>query len=100
MSICIYYMYIHFLMTTKVQKWGNSLAVRLPKELSKRLSLEAGNSVVLRNEGNRIIFEKAPTDKVLHTTADWKQYIIPMKKKKKENISENIDHILYGAPRR
>jgi len=34
-------------MSTKVQKWGNSLAVRLPRELVSRFGLEAGTSVTL-----------------------------------------------------
>ena len=32
-------------MTTKVQKWGNSLAVRLPKRLARGLSLREGSDV-------------------------------------------------------
>jgi antitoxin MazE len=30
---------------TKVQKWGNSLAVRLPKGAVRRLKLHAGHSI-------------------------------------------------------
>ena len=32
-------------MTTKVQKWGNSLAVRLPKELAGDFNFKIGSSV-------------------------------------------------------
>jgi antitoxin MazE len=42
---CIYKVYT-FPMTTKVQKWGNSLAMRLPKELAKNFNLKAGMSVI------------------------------------------------------
>ena len=32
-------------MTTKIQKWGNSLAMRLPKELANNFNLKAGSQV-------------------------------------------------------
>ena len=32
-------------MTTTIQKWGNSLAMRLPKELADSLKLKAGSQV-------------------------------------------------------
>ena len=32
-------------MTTKVQKWGNSLAMRLPKELARNFNLKAGSRI-------------------------------------------------------
>ena len=34
-------------MTTKIQKWGNSLAMRLPKELARSLNLKAGSKVTV-----------------------------------------------------
>ena len=33
-------------MTTKIQKWGNSLAMRLPKELADSFNLKAGSPVI------------------------------------------------------
>ncbi len=44
-------------METKIQKWGNSLAVRLPKEMSKNLSLQTGSVVILTHDKKRIIIE-------------------------------------------
>ena len=32
-------------MTTKVQKWGNSYAIRIPKQMVKDLKLSLGSSV-------------------------------------------------------
>ena len=32
-------------MTTKIQKWGNSLAMRLPKELADSFNLKAGSQI-------------------------------------------------------
>ena len=48
-------------MTTKIQKWGNSLAVRIPKELSKGLS--SGISVTLRREGDALIVAPSSVQK-------------------------------------
>ena len=35
-------------MSTKVAKWGNSLAVRLPRHVSQMLGLAAGDTVFIR----------------------------------------------------
>ena len=35
-------------MLTKVQKWGNSLALRIPNALAEEAGLEAGSEVELR----------------------------------------------------
>jgi len=42
-------------MITKIQKWGNSLAVRLPKKVVERLSLRQNQEVAVQNERTRII---------------------------------------------
>jgi antitoxin MazE len=69
-------------MTTKIQKWGNSLAVRIPKEVAE--GFRSGVSVDLRREGDALIVR--PSKKVkflledlvsrietkhLHKEADW-----------------------------
>ena len=35
-------------MTTKIATWGNSLGVRLPKEVARMFNLSAGKSVVVK----------------------------------------------------
>jgi len=53
-------MYLHTytltLMTTisKTQKWGNSLAVRIPKETAKKLSLSDGSKVQVKEDRGTI----------------------------------------------
>lgn len=42
-------------MATKIQKWGNSLAVRIPKELAKEVHLREGSAVSFSTEGESII---------------------------------------------
>ena len=49
-------------MKTKIQKWGNSLGVRLPKSITEQKSLRAGLgvSVVLKND--QIVIEPVAED--------------------------------------
>lgn len=85
-------------MTTKVQKWGNSLAVRIPKEMMLRLALKEGSGIVVREDKNAIIIRRRePQNRQIHKD-DWKQYLIS-NNRKKENVSGAIDQILYGASR-
>lgn len=42
-------------MATKLQKWGNSLGVRLPKEVVKKAKLKDGKNVSIKNIGNSIV---------------------------------------------
>lgn len=47
-------------METRIQKWGNSLGVRLPKKMAENKSLRAGSRVVVRetNDGLVIVIAK------------------------------------------
>jgi len=42
-------------MNTRIQKWGNSLAVRIPSEICEVLRLKEGISVALERKGNTMI---------------------------------------------
>ena len=44
-------------MNTKVQKWGNSLAVRLSSKTVKRFGLRPGSSVLTRETDSEIIIK-------------------------------------------
>lgn len=45
-------------MTTKIQKWGNSLAVRIPKEILRELGWREGTVVALAVEGGNLIISR------------------------------------------
>ncbi len=45
-------------METKIQKWGNSLGIRLPKSVTESQLLSAGSSVKISSVDNKIIIEK------------------------------------------
>ena len=41
-------------LTTTVQKWGNSLAIRIPKDIAERVEIHQGSEIemkVVKNEG-------------------------------------------------
>jgi antitoxin MazE len=41
-------------MQTNIQQWGNSLGVRIPKQVAKQLSLHAGSVIEIRVENGQI----------------------------------------------
>lgn len=85
-------------MATTIKKWGNSMAVRLPQELIRRLALREGSAIAIREENSRIVISKPPPAAKRIGKNAWRQFVIPMKKRK-ENISGNVDNILYGSNR-
>jgi antitoxin MazE len=42
-------------MKSTIQKWGNSLGIRIPKLFAKQLELSDGSQVEVVQEGNKII---------------------------------------------
>lgn len=84
-------------MTTKVQKWGNSLAVRIPKEMIRHLALKEGSGIMVRGDKDAIIIRRQEPRYAVGKN-DWKRYVIPVRRRK-ENINGAIDRILYGASR-
>lgn len=50
-------MYIHvytIYMTTKISKWGNSYAIRIPKNILDKFNLSDGSEIDVIEEGNEI----------------------------------------------
>lgn len=56
-SIYIVYTYR---MTTTIQKWGNSLAVRLSKHVAESVDFEEGNLVEVTVENNEVVIRAVP----------------------------------------
>jgi antitoxin MazE len=46
-------------MRTRVAKWGNSLAVRLPRDIAERIRLEVGTPVEIEVEGDTLVLRQA-----------------------------------------
>lgn len=49
-------------MQAHIQKWGNSLGLRIPVSLAKQLQLHAGSQVTLEVENGRIIIQPPKYD--------------------------------------
>lgn len=47
-------------MATTLQKWGNSLAVRLPKDIAERRGLREGSRVVVAERGDTLVIRPDP----------------------------------------
>lgn len=45
-------------MTTKVRKWGNSLAIRIPKDAAERLGLLENSSISFKEEKHSLIITR------------------------------------------
>ncbi len=55
-------------MQTRIQKWGNSLGLRIPKPVADQAHIAEGTLVTLRLEGAQVVIE--PTAPKEYTLAD------------------------------
>ncbi|OGQ45129.1 MAG: hypothetical protein A3H42_01895 [Deltaproteobacteria bacterium RIFCSPLOWO2_02_FULL_46_8] len=85
-------------MRTRITKWGNSLAVRLPKKAADRIGFKEGTEVSIDHDGAIFFLRRAPHPLERTRKQDWKQYVIPSNKPK-EAVSRDIDSVVYGASR-
>lgn len=74
-------------MTTTVQKWGNSLGVRIPKKIADKLEIEGGSVMAVIQKKGKIILE--PIEKV-PSLEELMEQITP------ENQHKEVD---WGEPR-
>ncbi|ASK62254.1 AbrB/MazE/SpoVT family DNA-binding domain-containing protein [Virgibacillus phasianinus] len=59
-----------FSMTTKVQKWGNSLGVRIPQRVAERFDIENGSELELSVDEKGIILKPVVEDPTLEELLD------------------------------
>ena len=91
------------MITTKVKKWGNSLAFRIPKKIAEMYGLKEGSEILVHPGLDGVSLEPANKSE----KADGKSLaelidgsIIPMKgPKTKKSVVDDIDEIVYGASR-
>ena len=76
-------------MSTKVQKWGNSLAVRIPESVIEDVGFKAGREVVVRSERDTVVISPKPAKKKRRTLAELVARIRPV------NLHGEID---WGKP--
>lgn len=82
---------------TKIQRWGNSLAVRLPRTITLNLRFKAGSNVLVTQEGHVVMIQGSP--KCATSATLWKKFLIPTKRKKQEDVSSKVDALVYGTSR-
>ena len=70
-------------MRTKVQKWGNSLAVRIPKPFAEEVGLEADTAVEVSLEDGRLVIARPVTISV--SLKELLEGVTP------ENLHQEID---------
>lgn len=75
-------------MRVKVQMWGNSLALRIPKSFAKETGLYDGSSVNLSLDGEKLIIEPASEEE--YNLVDLLSEV---------NESNIHGEVIYGSPR-
>ena len=67
----------------KVSRWGNSLGIRIPKQLAEAIELKEGDEIELYQEENKLILKprkkqftleqllEGMEEKHLHSEVDW-----------------------------
>jgi antitoxin MazE len=72
-------------MTVRIQKWGNSLGVRIPKDIARRSKMRDGAEVEMLSSGDHVILRpvRVPSLKQL------------LAKAKRQNRPEVVD---WGMP--
>jgi antitoxin MazE len=70
-------------MTIKIARWGNSLGIRIPKQIADQAQLSEGDEIEISREENRLILTPQKmkysleelldgmTDEHLHPEVDW-----------------------------
>ena len=74
-------------MTAKIAKWGNSAAIRLPKEIMDRLSMHIGDRVEILEKNHSVI---------IRATAEKKRRVVEEAKRIKNHAMEEY-RLLEGS---
>ncbi|MFP5116151.1 AbrB/MazE/SpoVT family DNA-binding domain-containing protein [Bacillaceae bacterium C204] len=53
-----------------VQKWGNSLAVRIPKDVAERVEIQQGSEMEMRVMGNEGVITLVPKKPIIKYTLE------------------------------
>jgi len=64
-------------MTTKIQKWGNSLALRIPKSYAEEVKLEEGSQVDIKIVEDKIVISSKKRKKNKYTLEELVSKITP-----------------------
>jgi antitoxin MazE len=68
-------------MTTTIQKWGNSLGVRIPKALAEEAGIADGDAVTVTENNGKITVERKQKKKLTYIPADLSKLLKGYNKK-------------------
>lgn len=74
-------------MVTKIQRWGNSLGLRIPKAVAQDAHIQEGTTVDLRIEDSRLVIRPIRSD--AHSLSDLLAQVTA------DNIHAEVD---FGKP--
>ena len=57
-------------MRSKLQKWGNSLGIRIPKAIANEIEVGEGDSVELKVTNGKVIIQPIPDEETLESLLD------------------------------
>lgn len=82
-------------MSTKVQKWGNSLAMRFPKEITKKFNLSEGVEVDIISKAKNIVIK--PKSKFIKkfTLEELLSRITPKNRHRETNWGKSIGREIW-----
>jgi len=80
-------------MTTKVQMWGNSLAVRIPRDIMESADLEEGDFVGVSLKEDRIIIKQVSGKK--ETLQDVVRKITPLNRHKEVSWGKPVGNEIW-----
>ena len=80
-------------MRTKIGRWGNSLAVRIPKDLAEEARLEVETEVELSVEGYRLLVE--PTTPGRWTLRDLLARVTKENRHAEVNLGPPVGHEVW-----
>jgi antitoxin MazE len=73
-------------MKTKAQKWGNSLAVRVPRGIAEGAGLKPGDSLEIEIVRNRIVLTRAAPKAARYRLEDLVRKITPKNRYREEDF--------------
>jgi antitoxin MazE len=84
-------------MSITFQKWGNSLAVRIPADVAKKLGLEPGSKAEVEARDGKLVFdlETETARKVPKISLNWL-----LEGMTREDFDDHIDRAWVNAPPR
>ena len=63
----MYILWFEVLVRAKLQKWGNSLGIRIPKSIANEVKIGDGDSVELKVTNGKVVIQPVPEEETLES---------------------------------